>query len=293
MNDAADDLVPLPTSEAAGFDVVLRGYDRRQVDEYLDRVDVALNDADTRHAEDGERMTALQVEAEQVQEQLAEAERRADGRPEAASVLTGAMAQMLALAEAEAARLRSEAQVEVEALHTQAGAEATRLVEQAKQQAARESSEQSARLQTREREIAKATQLVESSTLQAQRDAEAVRSQAHREAEAELSAGKREASALRAAAQRDAETTTDQAREDVQQLHERARGEAAAMTAAARREVEDKARQRDAISAQMQALRDAVAAAAAPLGLDDRTSYRDPDATQQLATAPRQDPSAP
>ncbi|MBC7374064.1 MAG: DivIVA domain-containing protein, partial [Frankiales bacterium] len=95
MNDAAD-LVPLDAPEQAGFDVVLRGYDRRQVDDWLDRVEVALNDADSRHAEDGGHLAALEQQLEHVQQRLTETEQRATGQPEVASRLTGRLAEMLA-----------------------------------------------------------------------------------------------------------------------------------------------------------------------------------------------------
>ena len=59
------DVVPLQTeAEPTVFDKVLRGYDPRQVNDYLDRVDAALADADTRHGEDDERLTAAQGELE-------------------------------------------------------------------------------------------------------------------------------------------------------------------------------------------------------------------------------------
>ena len=54
-----EDLLPVtPDEQPSGFDVVLRGYDRRQVDDYLDRVEVALQEADARHAHDTARISA-------------------------------------------------------------------------------------------------------------------------------------------------------------------------------------------------------------------------------------------
>src|SRR4051794_40739133 len=82
-----EQLVPLSDDEQpSGFDVVLRGYDRRQVDDYLDRVEAALNDADARHAEDAQRLTALESQVIDMHDRLADAERRAEGRPEPAPV---------------------------------------------------------------------------------------------------------------------------------------------------------------------------------------------------------------
>jgi DivIVA domain-containing protein len=85
-----DQLVPLADSgEASGFDVVLRGYDRRQVDDYLDRVEAALNDADARHAEDAQRLAALEGRVTDLDAQREDAERRAAGLP-TRSLVTGA-----------------------------------------------------------------------------------------------------------------------------------------------------------------------------------------------------------
>ena len=77
--------MPLQTEpEPTGFDKVLRGYDPRQVDEYLDRVDAALTEADSRHAADGERLAALEADLEGLRARLQTAEhgpRAARSRP--------------------------------------------------------------------------------------------------------------------------------------------------------------------------------------------------------------------
>src|ERR687890_901417 len=105
-----EQLAPLPDEEQpGGFDVVLRGYDRRQVDDYLDRVEAALNDADARHAEDAQRLSALESQVIDMHERLADAERRAAGRPEPAPVAGDRIAAMLRLAEEEAAAIRAAA----------------------------------------------------------------------------------------------------------------------------------------------------------------------------------------
>ena len=65
-------------------------------------------------------------------------------------------------------------------------------------------------------------------------------------------------------AQIDAEAVA-QARQDVQLLHEHGQKDAAKITTDARRQVEELARQRDAITAQLQQLRDAVSAMVSPL----------------------------
>src|SRR3954470_596458 len=88
-----EQLVPLADDDQpSGFDVVLRGYDRRQVDDYLDRVEAALNDADARHADDAGRLAALESQVTDMHERLADAERGAAGRPEPGPVAGGRLA---------------------------------------------------------------------------------------------------------------------------------------------------------------------------------------------------------
>ncbi len=254
--DFPDDLVPLQeTAETSGFDVVLRGYDRRQVDDYLDRVEVALTEADERHAADGERITTLEKQVAEVQDSLTATERRASGAPEPASLLTARLAEMLRLAEEEAAAIRDGATTEAE-----------QVVGTAKEQAARESGERDAALRKREQEVARAAETAETSTLQAQKDSEAVRTKAQGEADQLRSAADQEARTVRGDARAESEQLVAQARQDVQTLHEQARQEAAVITAEARRQVDELGAQRDAIAVQLQNLRDAVSAAVAPLG---------------------------
>ncbi len=106
--DNPDDteLVPLHEDpEPAGFDVVLRGYDRRQVDDYLDRVEVALAEADGRHLDDTESLAALRGQVGELSTRLAEAEARAAGRPERASLVGERLLRILTLAEEEGAAI--------------------------------------------------------------------------------------------------------------------------------------------------------------------------------------------
>ena len=255
--ETSDDLVPLhhEGGEQSGFARVLRGYDPRQVDDYLDRVEVALNEADERHADDGSRIAALERQVGELGSRVQDAERRASGQPEPASLVGERITKMLALAEEEATALRDGARREAEQLLTTA-----------KQAAARETAQRTSVLEKREREVAAAAAESDQLRLQAQKDAEAVRSRAQRDAQNELSSAQREADNLRGAAKRDVDTMITQARHDVRGLHEQARAEAAALAAEARRQVDLLAEQRDAIAAQLQSLRDAVSAAVAPLG---------------------------
>jgi DivIVA domain-containing protein len=165
-SETMDDLVPLSDDDAqsGGFRHVLRGYDPKQVEDYLDRVEVALNEGDERHAEDLRRIAALEQQVGELTGRLTEAERRAAGRPQTASALGERMAAMLKLAEEEAAAIRGSAQQEAQSV-----------VQTAKQQAEAESVERTRDLEKREREVQTAQREAESARLDAQKDAEALR----------------------------------------------------------------------------------------------------------------------
>ncbi|MCU1589957.1 MAG: hypothetical protein JWP11_1213 [Frankiales bacterium] len=228
-----EQLVPLSDDDQPnGFDVVLRGYDRRQVDDYLDRVEAALNDADARHAEDAQRLSALESQVTDMHERLADAERRAAGRPEPAAVAGDRIAAMLHLAEEEAASIRAAATQDAEGL-----------VAEAQVRAGQESAKRTSELDQREHDIATAAE-----------QAAATRQQAAEEAVA-----------IRARAEEEAVAGRQHAQEELRRMHEAGQLEAAAMTAEARRQVEELSRQRDAIAAQLQSLRDTLSGAVGPL----------------------------
>lgn len=281
------DLVDLENEGATSFHIVRfgSGYDRHEVDDYVDRVEASFDEADRLRAEQEARLESLQQQVTALREQLEDAERRAAGRPEAASKVANRLAQMLTLAEQEAAEMREQAAAQAAHERSEAHQAAQTQVREAREQAeaivraAREQAEQNsaalaAELARREREVVRATEAAEAATLQAQRDAEAVRAQAKRDVESALSTARREAAAQRQEAQREAEEMTSQARQDVQLLHDTARKEVAAAKAQARRELEDLARQRDTIAAQLQTLRDTVSAAVAPLSGQQGTGSR-------------------
>ena len=239
-----EQLVPLSEDEPpSGFDVVLRGYDRRQVDDYLDRVEAALNDADARHAEDAQRLAALERQVTDMHERLADAERRAAGMPEPAPVSGERIATMLRLAEEEAAEIRSRATQEAE-----------QTLPQAQVLAGQETAKRTAELDRREQDIAAVRDQADAAKLKAEQDAEETRRQAKQAAEA-----------IRTRATEEADAMRHKAQEELRQMHEAGQLEAAAMTAEARRQVEELSRQRDAIAAQLQSLRDTLAGAVGPL----------------------------
>ncbi|MCW2599852.1 MAG: hypothetical protein JWM02_1681 [Frankiales bacterium] len=250
-----DDLLPLPTEqETTGFDVVLRGYDRRQVEDYVQRVEVALSEADRQIADDGERLAALEVEVASLHSRVVEAEQVAAGLPEPASRVGERLATMLRLAEEEAEQI----------------------VTQAQERAAASSSERTAELDRREADVRDATAEAEQTRLDAQRDAEAVRSRAQQEAQTLQADARREADEAVAAAREESarllRSATEQAdskrrtaEEDIAILHEDARAHAAELVADAQRQVDELRAQRDAIGAQLQSLRETLSAAVQPL----------------------------
>ena len=147
MADRSDDLVPLSEHDdeqpqAGGFRHKPWGYDPRQVEQYLDQVDAALNEADDRHAEDGRRITALEQQVGELTTRLADAERKAAGRPETAAAIGERLKQLLTLAEEEAHAIRSGARAEADALLAAAA-----------EQAAADTAERTKSLEQREREV--------------------------------------------------------------------------------------------------------------------------------------------
>ena len=93
-----DDVLPLTDEDDPNFDPVAfgRGYDRRQVDEYIYGLRREQAEHEARAAEDAHRLAALQQEMAGLQERLGEAERRAAGLPESATRIGQRLAQMLA-----------------------------------------------------------------------------------------------------------------------------------------------------------------------------------------------------
>jgi cell division septum initiation protein DivIVA len=251
----SDDLLPLSDEhEPSGFDVVMRGYDRRQVEDYVERVEVALVEADRQHSDDGERLAALELEVGSLQSRLVEAEQRAAGLPEPASRIGERLATMLRLAEEEAEQI----------------------VTQAQDRAASTMAERTQQLDLREADVRGAAAEADQTRLDAQRDAEAVRARATQEAQVLTGDARQQADAALAQARaevaelvRSANEQVDHKRrtaeEDIAILHEDARSHAAELMADAQRQVEEKRAQRDRISEQLQSLRETLAAAVQPL----------------------------
>jgi hypothetical protein len=276
-----DELAP-PHDEAdsSGFDVVFRGYDRRQVEDYIARVEITLADADRAHQADLEELAQIKRQLSETQAKLIETERRAEGRPEPSSLVGERLLTMLQLAEQEAEEI----------------------VEQGHQRALVATADLRADLERREAEVTEAHAAAEQARLDAQRDADAVRAKAHQDAEELWAKAKQEvealwakateetndltaraedeANALRAASEREAhelerdaqrqadavlasahdqaEAILQAAERDAAMLDVQAKEHATDIVSRARREVEDLQVQHETISAQLDALRQSV-----------------------------------
>jgi cell division septum initiation protein DivIVA len=239
-----DELVPLDEQQdGGGFDVVLRGYDRRQVEDYIHRVELALGEADRNHREDFERITELEADLLSARSQLADAERRLEGRPEAPSAVGERIASLLRLAEEEA----------------------DEIVAQARERAAKSTSERNAELDAREARIVGAAAEADRVRLEAQQDAESLRAKAEEEASRLVRDAERDAEDLLRVAIEEAERRKRTAEEDIRILHDDARQEGRAIVEDARAEVEDLRAQREAITKQLDELRATLAKAMQPL----------------------------
>ena len=240
-----DDLVRMDDSgEGGGFDVVLRGYDRRQVEDYIHRVELALGDADRMHREDGERITALEDELTTAKLALGELERRASGLPEPASLVGERLATMLRLAEEEAEEL----------------------VTHAREKAAKSTAEREAELSRREAEIATSGEAADRLRMDAQEDAKSLRAKAQQDADELLRDAKAQADDVLASARDEAAKRRRTAEEDIEILHDDARAKAQDLVADAERQVDELAHQRDTIAKQLDDLRRNLSAAMKPLG---------------------------
>ncbi|MCA1711473.1 MAG: hypothetical protein LC789_07480 [Actinobacteria bacterium] len=239
-----DDLLPLSEEERPDdFDVVLRGYDRRQVNDHIARLEATLHEANSRIADEAARMAAIEQQAVETHERLLDAERRAEGRPEPVPVSGERIATMLRLADEEATALKADAAATADALLTDA-----------RQRAGQETAARTAELDRREAALQRAAQESEQATLQAQKDADSIRANAMREAEQ-----------IKARAAQEADVAVRKAQEEVGRMREAGQHEAAAMTAEARRQVEELSKERDRMYGELQKIQDALSRTVGPL----------------------------
>ncbi len=122
--DGAPALVPLDHDPVQpGFDIVLRGYDRGQVDRQLNWLEEQLGAADREMESSHEALRQARQEAADAKQQAQRAAAELDrGRP-TFEALGKRIAQMLTLAEQEAEALLGAARSDVERTHKELGAE--------------------------------------------------------------------------------------------------------------------------------------------------------------------------
>ncbi len=195
----------------AAFDVVLRGYDKRQVDERLRFLGAELTVANDALRAASERTTLLE-------DALSEARSTPAGEPSGDSHFGARVEKILKLAEDEAREVRS-----------QADAAAVELVEQARAHAA----EQDNALQLRWAELDNARQELEQARQEVNRECEQIRAQARAEAEQLHTAVTHQADQLFTAARADAEKVGDAAHAEAEQLIAQAKAEAEQLVAQA------------------------------------------------------------
>lgn len=300
------DLLPMTATPALPtFDLALRGYDRRQVDEYLDRIehDLAVAQADrdaasARIAASEKRLKVLDSELEAVREQLTES-----ARPTYAG-LGKRVEQLLSIAEEEAERLRADAARVLEDEREAAGD----LLNEAQRRAEKADRELTAELAVRRREgekqeLAARAELDKRLTAAEKRiaDAEIVADTriagAQTEADRLISEATTRAERLRTDAEQHAAVLVQAARHDVERIAVEAKAEAGTIIAEARvqaeqgriehdREIAELIRRRQDIHSQLKTLRQVLGTL--PDEADD-----DNDAHPTLVTPPVDVPDRP
>ena len=209
------------------FDVALRGYDKRQVDERLRVLLTELAAADNAVAAANQRIAMLE-------DALSQGRHASDAEPAGDANFGARVEKILKLAEDEAREVRGQAEAAAAAMLDQARAQAAELRERAEQdivtrraEADRKAADQDTALRRRSSELEIACQ-------EAEREAERVRAQARADAEQ-----------IRTAASTDAEELVRTATADAEMMSRAARAEADRLIAVAT----DTATQRERSSA--------------------------------------------
>ncbi|WP_433418210.1 hypothetical protein ACQP1V_01910 [Microtetraspora malaysiensis] len=165
------------------FEVVMRGYSRRQVHDYMIRTRNQIRDLE-------ERLARTIDQAEQGRSELVEARRRLAGAPQNPEELGERLSQILKLAQEEAAANKEASQSEAMQLREHAATEAERMVTAAREQA---DAIRAAAQEEAERRVTEATGVAERLLAQAGSDAEETLNTARAEAEDALRAARGEA----------------------------------------------------------------------------------------------------
>ncbi|NRQ35723.1 hypothetical protein HII36_28395 [Nonomuraea sp. NN258] len=209
------------------FEVVMRGYNRRQVHDYMIRTRNQVRDLE-------ERLARAIDQAEQGRLELAEARRRMVEAPQSYDDLSPRLAQILKLGEEEAAAKREDAESEATSLRENARAEADRLMTSARETADKILTSAQAEA---ERRVAEATQAAERMLAQAGADAEEQLGAARAEAEETVIGARGEAERVLNGATQESERLMENATAQAEHLVTSAREEADSTLAAAHQRV--------------------------------------------------------
>ena len=177
--DQSTELLPLLDSDEPFFDVTMRGYDKRQVDDYVSRAAVQLAELtaarDAALATSADRAAQLASREAQIESLRAQAAKRTETLDPA--LVTDRIREMLQLATEEAAQTRRTAEIEAERVLAEARADAERM----RSEAAAEQQRLTANASQRS---AEADQKLAQARTQASAELEAARTQASAELEA-------------------------------------------------------------------------------------------------------------
>ncbi|TDD49139.1 hypothetical protein E1286_14215 [Nonomuraea terrae] len=210
------------------FEVVMRGYNRRQVHDYIIRTRNQIRDLE-------ERLARALDQAEQGRIELAEARRRMVETPQSYEDLSPRLAQILRLGEEEAQAKREDAEAEAAALREAAKTEADRLLTSSRETADKILTSAQAEA---ERRVGEATQAAERMLAQAGADAEEQRGAARAEAEEVQRESRAEAEHLLSSSQAEAEHVLSSARTEAEQLLQSANAQAEQLVTGAHAEAE-------------------------------------------------------
>jgi cell division septum initiation protein DivIVA len=210
------------------FEVVMRGYNRRQVHDYIIRTRNQIRDLE-------ERLARALDQAEQGRIELAEARRRMVETPQSYEDLSPRLAQILRLGEEEAQAKREDAEAEAAALREAAKTEADRLLTTSRETADKILTSAQAEA---ERRVGEATQAAERMLAQAGADAEEQRAAARAEAEELQRESRAEAEHLLSSARAEAEQLLQSANTQAEQLVTGANAQAEQLVTGARTEAE-------------------------------------------------------
>jgi DivIVA domain-containing protein len=206
MNDTSDLLPNLSHDDA--FEVQLRGYSRRQVDEFLARCRSQIRDLE-------QRLARSLDDSEGLRRDLATARQQALGAKPAHEEVSERIAQILKLADDEARSQKTKASDEITQLRSDAQSEADRVRGDAREQS--------------ERMLTAAQEQAERAITSARAEAEKVRNAARTEAERMTSMARTDAERTTTDAQKKADTALNTAKAQAKKVLDEATARATAI----------------------------------------------------------------